>query len=197
MPTYDKIALYSEPMLVITDLDNPRLCLIHFLSEWCQGLQMPPTFVFRIAVTEIESWLLADRDRIAQWLGISQTLRPRKPEDVEHPKEYLVRLASRSRYRKIREAIVPATQSTRSTGPGYINTSAHSLAIYGTPENARIAAPSLDRAIDRIVKLPTNPQPPPNAARAGAPQWLRQGVRPAWNAERAEPVPARRWLQHR
>lgn len=153
MPTYDKISLYSEPMLVITDLDNPKLCLVHFRSEWCQGLQMPPTFVFRIAVTEIESWLLADRDRIAQWLGISKALLPRTPEDVERPKECLVRLASRSRYRKIREAMVPATRSTRSTGPGYnqyVSAFANDL---WNPESARVAAPSLDRAIDRIAEL--------------------------------------------
>ncbi len=153
MPTYDKISLYSEPMLVITDLDNPNLCLVHVLREWCRGLQMPPTFVFRIAVTEIESWLLADRDRMAQWLGVSKVRVPRTPEDLERPKECLVRLASGSRYRRIREAMVPATRSARSTGPGYNQYVSTFAADLWDPETARVAAPSLDRAIDRIAEL--------------------------------------------
>ena len=153
MPTYDKISLYNEPMLVITDLDDPNLCLIDLLREWCQGLQMPPTFVFRIAVTEIESWLLADRERMAQWLGVSKARLPRTPEDVERPKECLVRIASRSRYRKIREAVVPATRSTRSTGPGYNQYVSAFVTDLWNPETARVAAPSLDRAIKRIAEL--------------------------------------------
>ena len=153
MSTFDKIAQYKEPMLVITDLDNPDLCLVHFRANWCQGLQMPPGFVFRIAVAEIESWLLADRARIAQWLGISETRVPRTPETVLEPKECLVRLASRSRHRSIREAMVPAADSARSTGPGYNECVSSFASEVWNPEAARTIAPSLHRAIVRIEEL--------------------------------------------
>ena len=153
MPTFDKIAQYREPVLVITDLDNPMLCPANFRSEWCQGLQMPPGLVFRIAVTEIESWLLADRAHIAQWLGISVAQVPREPETVGEPKECLVSLAGRSRNRGIRRAMVPTAGSTRSTGPGYNEyVSAFANRIWN-PEVARAVAPSLDRAIIRIGEL--------------------------------------------
>ncbi len=153
MPTFDKIAQYREPMLVITDLDNPMICPVDFRSNWCQGLQMPPSFVFRIAVTEIESWLLADRDHIAQWLGISVAHVPLEPETIDEPKECLVGLAGRSRNRGIRQAMVPTARSARSTGPGYNEcVSAFADRIWN-PEVARAVAPSLDRAIIRISEL--------------------------------------------
>lgn len=159
MPTFDKIAQYREAMLVITDLDNPDLCLVRFREDWCRGLQMPPSFIFRIAVAEIESWLLADRDRIAQWLGISETRVPRTPETVVEPKECLVRLASRSRHRSIREAMVPVAGSTRSTGPGYNEYVSSFASDLWNPEAARSNSPSLDRAIIRIGELALRQQP--------------------------------------
>ena len=153
MPTFDKIAQYREPMLVITDLDNPMICPVNFRSEWCQGLHMPPSFVFRIAITEIESWLLADRDHIAQWLGISAEHVPHEPEMIAGPKECLVGLAGRSRNRGIRRAMVPTAGSTRSTGPGYNEyVSAFANQIWN-PEVARAVSPSLDRAVIRIGEL--------------------------------------------
>ena len=153
MPTFDKIAQYREPMLVITDLDNLHLCLRQFREEWCQGLQMPPEFVFRIAVAEIESWLLADRNRIAQWLGISETLVPRRPEAIPLPKECLVGLARRSRHRSLREAMVPKPGSTGATGPGYNDHLGEFATSNWRPDIARTNAPSLDRAIIRIDEL--------------------------------------------
>ena len=153
MPTFDKIAQYREPILVITDLDNLQLCLLQFRSEWCRGLQMLPDFVFRIAVAEIESWLLADRRRIAQWLGISESLVPRHPEAVPQPKECLVGLARRSRKWRLREAMVPKPSSTGTTGPGYNDCVSGFATLDWQPEVARTIAPSLNRAIIRIDEL--------------------------------------------
>ena len=153
MPTFDKITQYSEPILVITDLDSLQLCLLQFRLEWCQGLQMLPDFVFRIAVTEIESWLLADRRQIAQWLGVSESLVPRHPEAVPQPKECLVGLARRSRNRRLREAMVPKPSSTGTTGPGYNDCVSEFATLDWHPSIARTIAPSLNRAIIRIDEL--------------------------------------------
>ena len=153
MPTFDKIAQYSEPILVITDLDSLQLCLLRFRSEWCQGLQMLPDFVFRIAVAEIESWLLADRRQVAQWLGIAESLVPRHPEAVPQPKECLVGLARRSRNRRLREAMVPKPSSTGATGPGYNDCVSEFATLHWHPSIARTIAPSLNRAIIRIDEL--------------------------------------------
>lgn len=159
MPTFDKIAQYREPILVITDLDNLQLCLVEFRSEWCQGLQMPSNFLFRIAVAEIESWLLADRGRIAEWLGISESLIPQRPEDVSQPKECLVRLAHRSRNRRLRESIVPRPGSTTGTGPGYNDCVGEFTAENWNPDVARTITPSLNRTIIRIGELAFSQQP--------------------------------------
>lgn len=153
MPTFDKIAQYHEPIVVLTDLDDLQLCLLQFRSEWCHGLRMPPGFVFRIAVAEIESWLIADRDHLSEWLGIPVSLIPRLPEAVPQPKECLVELARRSRNRRLREDMVPEHGSTRATGPGYNDRVSGFAALDWSPSAARVAAPSLDRAINRIAEL--------------------------------------------
>ncbi len=153
MPTFDKIAQYREPIMVLTDLDDLQLCLAQFRSEWCHSLQMPPDFMFRVAVAEIEAWLLADRGRIAGWLGISESLIPRLPETIPQPKECLVELARRSRYRRLREALVPQPGSTRATGPGYNDRVSDFATVNWNPSAARTIAPSLDRAIVRIGEL--------------------------------------------
>ncbi len=159
MPTFNKIAQYRGSMLVVTDLDNPQLCPINLIAEWCQGLQLSPNLVFRIAVTEIEAWLIADRQHVSQWLAISESLIPRKPESVTQPKECLVGLARRSPNRKLREAIVPRSGSTRGTGPGYNERISSFASDVWNPEAARVIAPSLNRAIVRIAELSRNRSP--------------------------------------
>ena len=153
MPTFNKIAQYRGPVIVVTDLDNPRSCPIVLIVEWSQDLQLSPSFVFRVAVIEIETWLIADRQRIAKWLTVPETLVPRLPETIPEPKECLVNLASRSRNRRLREAMVPRPGSTRSTGPGYNEYVSAFASDVWNPEAARTIAPSLDRAIVRIAEL--------------------------------------------
>ena len=34
MPTFNKIAQYRGPVIVVTDLDNPRSCPIVLIVEW-------------------------------------------------------------------------------------------------------------------------------------------------------------------
>jgi len=60
--------------------------------------------------------VLADRQRLARFLRIPMTRIPPDPEVVDHPKEFLVNLARRSRARAIREDMVPTQQSGRQVG---------------------------------------------------------------------------------
>ena len=77
---------------------------------------------YRVAVRAVEAWLLADVERLAAYLGISQALIPRTaPDQDDDPKRTLVNLARRSRKRAIREGMAPRPESRVRVGPAYLS----------------------------------------------------------------------------
>jgi hypothetical protein len=70
-------------------------------------------------VRAVEAWLLADRERLAHFLGIQLSHVPTNPEAVDDPKRTVIELAERSRRRGIREDMVPRPGSGRTQGPAY------------------------------------------------------------------------------
>ena len=74
---------------------------------------------FRIAVREVEAWLLADRERIASFLGVSPARVPRDPDGLDDPKLEMVNLARHSSRRVIRKEMTPRPGSGISIGPAY------------------------------------------------------------------------------
>lgn len=153
LQSFNMIARYREPVLLITDLDDPKSCPVALIQEWRQNLEIEPGLLFRVAVMEIEAWLIADYLRLAHWLGIADRLVPRNPEHIPQPKERLVALARRSPKRALREAIVPRRNGTRTTGPGYNEYLSDFATHLWNPEIARLYAPSLNRAVIRIAEL--------------------------------------------
>lgn len=113
-------AAFLGPWVVLVDLDQEYACAPELLQDWLP--QPAPAMCFRVAVRETESWLLADRERVASLLGVSPALVPLEPDSLPHPKEFLVQLARRSRKRSVREALVPTESSGRAVGPGYVRT---------------------------------------------------------------------------
>jgi len=102
---------------VLVDLDHDHDCAPALRSDW---LPEPSRFMcFRVAVREVEAWLLADAESIARFLGVSRALIPLDPEQLGDPKQTLTNLASRSRKRNIREALPPVPGSGRSVGVLY------------------------------------------------------------------------------
>jgi hypothetical protein len=103
--------------LVLVDLDDDGQCAPEVLAIW---LPIPARLMrLRIAVHEVEAWLLADRERLASYLGISLNTLPEDPDRVPDPKQTLVNLARGSRRKAIREDIVPLEGSGQMVGPAY------------------------------------------------------------------------------
>ena len=110
-------AAYFTPWMVVIDLDDDADCAPPFRREY---LPCPaPNMCFRIAVREIEAWLLADRERLARYLSVVASSVPPTPEAISNPKRTMVELGRRSRRRAIREDMVPRPGSGRSEGPAY------------------------------------------------------------------------------
>ncbi len=123
MPAFN-MAARGSAYLVLTDLDRqgcaPELIEKWFdcsLSEYQQ--RRHTNLVFRVAVREVESWVMADRERFADFLGISKSLIPEQVDTVPDPKELLLKLASKSRNRSLRDDIVPRLGEKRKIGPDY------------------------------------------------------------------------------
>ncbi len=105
------------PFLVLTDLDTGE-CAAALIRVWLVE-RRDPNLLFRVAVREIESWLLADATGVAAFLGISLRRIPANPDSLVDPKKVLIDLARTSRRRDLRNAIVPRPGSTAVIGPDY------------------------------------------------------------------------------
>ena len=132
-----------KPFLVLIDLDMKE-CAPVFIRE-CINFKINQNFLFRIAVREVESWILANRKEFASFLGIPIKLLPGNPDEITDPKQTIVDLARRSRKRKIREAIVPNIRGTAKVGPDYNGRLGFFLKNIWNPEDAMRYSASLKR----------------------------------------------------
>jgi hypothetical protein len=113
---YNRAAVFA-PWLVLIDLNSDAECAPALRSVLLPAAS--PMMRLRIAVREVEAWLLADRERIARFLGVPAARVPDVPEAEADPKRSVVGLAQRSKRRAIRDDIIPRHGSGRSQGPGY------------------------------------------------------------------------------
>lgn len=116
LPGYNNAARHA-PWLVVRDLDRDAACA----PELVAGLLPNPGrwMVFRIAVRAMEAWLLADAERLSQFMRVALSRIPLDPDSVIDPKGEMVRLARASRLRAIREDMVPADGTSATVGPAY------------------------------------------------------------------------------
>lgn len=136
------------PHIILTDLDRYP-CAPALLENW-GAIQLPSTILVRIAVREVEAWLLADREGIAEFLHIDLHKVPMAPETEEDPKRKLINLARKSRKRRFSQEIVPSIGSAAPIGPFYNHHLINFVNTRWDIDQARQRAPSLERAIFRI-----------------------------------------------
>jgi hypothetical protein len=139
----------SLPVILLIDLDTRNPCPPEIRDAWF-GQAVQPKMFFRVAVMEIESWVLADRERCAAFLGVPVNRIPMHTDGIDNPKEFLVNLARRSRRREIREDLVPPVGATTSIGPAYnVRLTGFVVATWNAME-AATSSDSLKRAADRL-----------------------------------------------
>jgi len=110
-------AARGTPFLVLTDLDAAE-CAPELMRDW---LTVPkhPNLLFRVAVRQVEAWLLGHRDAFARFAGIRAGLVPRDVDGIEDAKRCLIDLVAKSSRRDLRRDIVPQRGSTARQGPNY------------------------------------------------------------------------------
>ena len=107
-------AARGTPFAVLTDLDS-IVCPKALIDDWLPN-QQQSNLLLRVAVREVESWLLADAENLAKFLHIRKYLIPDNPDTLLNPKETLVNLARKSKLSEIRKRLVPEAGSTARQG---------------------------------------------------------------------------------
>lgn len=151
IPRYIKVAQH-QPVLCIADTDGH--CPLKLLRDWLPK-KIPKTFILRLAVSEAESWLLADRSGLAGFLGIAENIISRTPDTEPDPKRHLLHLASKSSHRQLRTELVSEVDRNKQ-GLGYNPhlrkfVRDHWSAVRGTEQS-----PSLTRAVKKLRDFAKN-----------------------------------------
>ncbi len=149
---YNQAARHS-PWVALVDLDREQGCVGPFVTR---HLPRPSRCMrFRVAVREVEAWLMADSLRLASFLRIARATVPAEPDSVADPKLTMVNLARTSRSARIRRDMVPRPGSGASEGPAY----ASRLIEFATSGGWRVEAAlavseSLRRCVEAVATLP-------------------------------------------
>ena len=141
-------ASVAVPHIVLTDLDR-HACVPALKADW-QIRAIPPQLSFHVAVREVESWLLADGQGIANFLQLPVSKVPTAPEGLTDPKQTLVNLARRSRSRRLRDELTPAKGSKALIGPLYNTRLGEFVRTAWDIDYAAAHAPSLRRTLSRL-----------------------------------------------
>jgi hypothetical protein len=151
LAAYNQAAKHS-PWVVLRDLNSDCACAGELVAKL---LPSPARLMtFRVAVREVETWLLADRERFAAVFKVAARALPNLPEQLEHPKAALLEAVQKSSSRDIRSAMVirPAS-GTLASGPEYNALLENFAGSEWQPAAAAKRAPSLAKARLRIQEL--------------------------------------------
>lgn len=149
LPRFVRQAKHFQPVLCIADTDGK--CVKELLSRWLP-MMLPENFSLRLAVSESESWLLADRKALANYFEIAEKHVSKTPDEEADPKRHMLTLARKSTKRDIRLEVVSQTDVSKQ-GSGYNPHLCHFVKAHWSAQRAADNSPSLARAIRRIANL--------------------------------------------
>lgn len=147
---YNKAARHF-PFLVIRDLNHDAECAPDLRKRL-----MPKSsrlMVICIVIHEIEAWLMADSEKLSEFLGISQKHIPQLPEQLDDPKSAMLKFVEKSRNREIREEMLPRKNSGAKQGPAYTSRIMEFASLHWRPDVASMKCPSLERCLKKIEQI--------------------------------------------
>ncbi len=141
------------PVLLVTDLDQWR-CPPALIADWLPG-GPDPCLLFRVAVRETESWLLADRWAFAEFLCLPTVMVPERPDELMDPKAALLKLVRKSKRRDLKQDILPARGVSFPVGLGYNDRLIHFVRERWDSQKAAQVSASLARTVARVARFNT------------------------------------------
>jgi len=148
VPKYAEIAR-RYAVVLFTDLDTAP-CPRGLIQTWMGSLVQPRLLHIRVAVREVESWVLADREGFAEFLDVSEDIVPRSPDGEIDPKTSLLLVAEKSRLRAIRKDMVVRRDGQPRPALSYNSTLTAFVGETWNIERASVRSPSLARTCRRL-----------------------------------------------
>ena len=149
-PEFNRSATGPYYFFMLTDLDSPKICPPGLIQSWVNG-PLNPRFFLRVAVMEVESWVMADQNAFAEFLRVSIEEVPTKTDEIPDPKESLLSLAKKSKSAELRKDLLPKKGNrTAQIGPGYNTRLSGFVRDYWNMDRAASVSPSLKRTVDRL-----------------------------------------------
>lgn len=136
-----------QVMLVLTDLDQAK-CAGELREQWLFNRSEHARLLLRVAVREVESWVLADHAAMRVLIGPKGTLPPH-PDELPDPKQALLRLANGAP-RGVRDDLLRVVDGRLAQGLGYNACLVHWVGSEWNPGHAAERSPSLQRARKRL-----------------------------------------------
>ena len=150
--SYNQAAYHECGIFMLTDLDSPKICPPALIQSWVKG-SLNRWFFLRVAVMEIESWIMADRLAVSEFLAIPFNRIPQNTDEISSPKEFVVSLARRSKSTRVRIALVPErNDKSAKVGNAYNPWLIQFVREHWDLERAATVSPSLKRTLDRLTQ---------------------------------------------
>ncbi|MCO7573102.1 DUF4276 family protein [Pseudomonas chlororaphis] len=140
----------QAPVFLITDLDRKQ-CASTLIEEWLGNHKKPENFLFRVAIREIESWILADQEALRKLLGKKGQI-PHYPDELADPKSVILSLAQNAP-KNIKEELIIKKGAISSQGVGYNSILGKWVSETWCPTRAAERSPSLQRTRQRLLEL--------------------------------------------
>jgi hypothetical protein len=151
LPRYAQQAKHVQAMLCIADTDHR--CVLTLRRE-LEPRNAPTRFLLRFAVSEAESWVLADRQGAADFFQVPLKSMPLHPEEEPDAKRTVLHLAKISKVRVLRNEMISSTDINK-PGTGYNLHLCRLVSSAWQPERAAEHSSSLQRALLRLASLAT------------------------------------------
>jgi hypothetical protein len=149
---FNQAARALHCLTLVNFMDTGLPCPAEVVEQWLPHRQ--PRMLFRVVVQELESWLIADRGNLADFLSVDVAFVPMGPEQLEDPKQELINIARHSRRKQIRSAVVPEAGSTAQVGKLYVSEMMRFIETRWDIQIARTNAPSLNQCLLALEALP-------------------------------------------
>ncbi len=154
IPAILKMAEKGIPTLVLTDLDTFP-CPSSLITDWFRKspkeICAHPNMFFRVAVREIEAWIMADRHALADFLAIPSANFVRDPDRLVDPKTFLINVVRKKGRKAIHRHMLPAGNAR--IGVEYNTVLSRFISERWSPERAAGNSPSLQRALSALSKF--------------------------------------------
>jgi hypothetical protein len=138
-------------VFVMTDLDQDE-CAPTLIHRWFPNINpLPASLLFRVAEREVEAWLLANRDNLADFLDISKANFTRDPDTLNDPKYHLLNVIRSKGRKRIHREMLPSGNAH--IGPKYNEVLCNFVENHWDIDEAKQYSSSLQRTISALSRI--------------------------------------------